>query len=192
MGKRRDFPALGGESNVTLEELVEHLGGWRADTLDTIDLVRAHRDEVRANFNLLENPNAVLEYLDAFEALFVHVAAELERTTGALSEGHAPSTEVADDHAAALRQIASNAAAEQRRCLMFRDKWINRPLPHEQVRPLLNRISIDTRDQLLEHQKLNLAAGRLVELARGSSTPQEADGSFNRRALFTRFLPRRD
>jgi len=185
MGKRRDFPATNGESNVTLEDLREHLRGWAAGTRDTIDLLRGHKDQVHANFSLLENPNAVLEYLDFFEALFARVVGELERIDAALFQG------IADEHSPALRQIASNAAAEQRRCLMFRDKWINRPLPHEQVRPLLNQISIDTRDQLLEYQQLNLAAGRLDALLRGASTPAEPESSFNRRTLFTRFLPRK-
>ena len=71
---------------------------------------------------------------------------------------------------------------------MFRDKWINRPLPYEQVRPLLNQISSETRDQLADYRELH--ARRLA--SRGSSPvpePARADdrpGRSDRRALFNR------
>ena len=75
-----------------------------------------------------------------------------------------------------LRQIASNSAAEQRRCLMFRDKWINKPLPHERMRPLLNDISVTTRDQLTAFRDLTNAAAtpRRAAEARGRRRPPDA------------------
>jgi hypothetical protein len=191
MGRRRDlFPSLNGESNATREEVLEHLQLWRSETLETVDLLRAHRQRVESHFELLENPQAAFAYLDFFIDLFDTIASELERVSGGLLQavpgagaGHPP----------ALRQIASNAAAEQRRCLAFRDKCINKPLPHEQMRPLLNQISIDTRDQLLDYRDLTLAAARLDALLGNTPVlPKTPDVSFDRRALFTRFLPRRD
>ena len=135
---------------------------------------------------MLENPRAVLEYVDFFIDLFGRIASELDGIALALPEN------VAAAHPGALRQIASDAAVEQRRCLVFRDKWINRPLPHEEVRPLLNQISIDTRDQLLDYGDLTLAAGRL-DMRLGTPPPNpKADNAFDRRALFSRFLPKRD
>ena len=186
MSRRRDLPGLRDESNQTVEDVREHLQLWRSESLETVDLLRAHRQQVEERAPLLENPRVVLEYVDFFLDLFSRVASDLEHISAALPEN------VSAEHPAALRQIASNAAVEQRRCLVFRDTCINRPLPHEDVRPLLNQISIDTRDQLLDYGDLTLAAGRL-DLRLGTPAPNpKADNAFDRRALFSRFLPKRD
>jgi hypothetical protein len=191
MARRRDlFPSLNGESNASKDEVLEHLQLWRSETVETVDLLRAHRQQVENNFKLLENPQAAFEYLDFFIDLFDSVASELERVSEALPQF---SQGAGAGHPPALRQIASNAAVEQRRCLAFRDRYINKPLPHEQMRPLLNQISIDTRDQLLDYRDLTLAAARLdALLGNEPPSPKPPDVSFDRRALFTRFLPRRD
>jgi hypothetical protein len=93
------------------------------------------------------------------------------------------------DHLDALRQLASNGAAEQRRCLLFRDKWINRPLPYEQVRPLLNQISVDSRDQLTAYRSLNHAVERLQTMYGAGPKPPDSD-KLDRRALFTKWFGR--
>ena|SRR5665213_2987015 len=186
MSRRRDLPGLRDESNQTVEDVREHLLLWRSETVETVELLRFHRQRVEEGSHLLENPRAVFEYVDFFVDLFTRIASDLEGIAAALPD------HVAAEHPAALRQIASNAAVEQRRCLVFRDKSINRPLPHEQVRPLLNQISNDTRDQLLDYGDLTLAAGRLdMRLGTPPANPR-ADNVFDRRALFSRFLPKRD
>ena len=96
----------------------------------------------------LENPRAVFEYLDFFNDLVTRAINECERIAAGLRQG------IAQADLDALRQLASNASAEQRRCLMFRDKCINRPLPDERMRPLLNEISVTTRDQLTAFRDL--------------------------------------
>ena len=128
----------------------------------------------------------MLEYVDFFIDLFSRTESDLAGICAALPE------RLSAGHPAALRQIASNADIEQRRCLVFRDKCINRPLPHEDVRPLLNQISIDTRDQLLDYRDLRLAAGRLDQQLGAPPPSPKAENAFDRRALFSRFLPKRD
>jgi hypothetical protein len=185
--KRRELPTLHDDSAATLGDVREHLRQWRCETLEAVDLLHAHRTKVDAVHDRLENPRAVVEYLDAFIGIFTRVSDELARIDAALAEGPSP------DHAAALRQLASNAALEQQRCLAFRDKCINKPLPYEDVRPLLNQISIDTRDQLLDFSDLNRAASRIEALCAPAPAEQEPEQrSFDRRSLFTRFLPKRD
>lgn len=186
MSRRRDLPGLHDDTGATLEGVREHLRRWRMETLEAVDLLHAHRAQVDARYKLFENPNAVYEYIDGFIDLFSRYSAELAEIDAALAQGVSP------EHAAALRQMASNAAVEQRRCLSFRDKCINRPLPYEEVRPLLNQISMDTRDQLLDFRDLNLAADRLDALHGADDEPPGKERGFDRRALFTRFLPKRD
>ena len=182
---RRDLPQLNDDSSATLDQVREHLRRWRTDVLEAVDLLHAHRAHVDAAYARLENPKAVVEYLDAFLEMFTRIGAALAEIDAALAGGPSP------DSAAALRRIASDASVEQRKCVAFRDKCINRPLPYEDVRPMLNQISIDTRDQLLELQDLALAAAR-VDALHGIQPEPPAKDRFDRRSLFTRFFPKID
>ena len=164
-----------------LDDILEHLRRTRAESLETIDLLRASREKAEAQSAQLESPKAILEYIDFFMRMFDEAAAELERMIEELHEG------ITRDHLDRLRQIASNGAVEQRRCLIFRDKWINRPLPYEQMRALLNQISVDSRDQLTAYRSLSTTADRLQKRSGGDPKPPDSD-KLGRRALFTRWF----
>lgn len=178
-------PTLIPEAALSIDEIVGHLQLWRTDTLAAIDALAAARSAVIESSRQLESPQAVLEHVDVFSELFVRTAADLGQLIVQLPR------RVDREQADALAQIASNAAAEDRRCLGFRDKWINRPLPYEQVRPLLNRISTEVSRQLADHRELRHLAARLRALAAGGVPPRSTSG-LGRRELFTRLLGRED
>ncbi len=169
-----------------LEDVLEHLRLWKSETLATIEALRSSCEEVEQHARQLENPRAVGEYIDFFVDLFDRWAADFERFILEVP------LKIEREHIDALRQIASNSAVEQRRCVVFRDKWINKILPFEQMRPLLDEISLLTRDQLSDYRELNLAAARLETL--GGSGPQpanagsSADHTLGRRDLFNRLF----
>lgn len=184
---RRDeiSPALSDEGILSVEDILQHLRAWHANTLETTASLRALRTRIGEHARQLESPAAALEYLDLFADWFDRAAADLDRIVAALPH------DVARTHLDTLRQIASNAAAEQRRCLIFRDTWINRPLPYEQTRPLLSELARLTRDQLDEYRDLNVAAERLERFAGPAGRPPRDRGrGLDRRALFTRWFGR--
>ncbi len=111
-----------------------HLERWRDNAQGAVDTFAALRQKTEESSRRLESPPGVLQFIDFFSMFFADAAAVFERVRAELEQ--AP----LGVHAEALRQVASNAALEQRRCLQFRDKWINRPLPYEDVRPLLTDI----------------------------------------------------
>ena len=169
------------ETSTPVDPALEVVRRSRSESLETIELLRTSRKQVEEQSAHLESPNAVLEYIDFFVELFARVAADLDRVAAELPAG--PSR----THLDTLRQIASNGSAEQRRCLMFRDKWINRPLPYEDMRRLLNQISVDSRDQLTAYRSLNGVADLLEPI--GGPAPKPPDeGKLDRRALFTRWF----
>ncbi|HEX4348473.1 MAG TPA: hypothetical protein VHZ73_12935 [Vicinamibacterales bacterium] len=170
----------------TVEDVREQLRRARCETLEGVDLLHSHRQNVAAQYSLFEDPKAVLDYLDTFIEMFGMIAADLARLDRDLEQ------RVSAEQASALRQIASNAAVEQQRCLQFRDRCINRPLPHESVRALLNQVSNDTRDQLLSYRNLNIAATHVDAIFGAAPEPPGEGRSFDRRSLFTRFLPKKD
>jgi hypothetical protein len=175
-------PTFGAGEPLTVEDLTAHLRLWRSDTAATGTRLAALRQRVEDGAKQLENPNAAYEYIDFFCGMFHRFGSELERVAGELQSG-GPQPE----HVDALRQIASNSAAEQRRSVGFRDKWINKPLPYEQMRELLTQIAAEVRDQIADYRDLTLAAARLAELS-GAPAPKEEDRGFDRRALFTRLI----
>lgn len=172
------------ESPIPLEDVVQQLAERRHDaamTLEHLGMLEAKIGEERA---ALENPQAVLEYLAFFADFIGRAVAACDRVSAEVAGG------VHAGHVAALREIASNSAAEQRRCLQFRDRCINRPLPHERMRPLLNDISVTTRDQLTAFRDLARAADRLEQLLAAHPAPPEPPRVLDRRALFTRLIRR--
>jgi hypothetical protein len=171
---------------LSVEDIAAHLRLWGSDTAATETRLTALRERVAAGSKQLENPNAAYEYLDFFCGMFHRFGSEFERVANELQSG-GPQPE----HVDALRQIASNSAAEQRRSVGFRDKWINKPLPYEQMRELLTQIAADVRDQIADYRDLTLAATRLAELTptpEPAPPPQEEERGFDRRALFTRLI----
>jgi hypothetical protein len=167
----------------SVSDVIEQLAARRADAAGTLELLDSYREKVEAEQRDLENPQAVRDYIGFFARFVGDAVALIDRVIGELPQG------ATREQVDALRQAASNAAAEQRRCLLFRDKCINKPLPQERLRPLLNEISVTTRDQLTAFRDLNRAAERIQQLL-PAAPPVEPERAFDRRSLFTRFLRR--
>jgi hypothetical protein len=167
---------------VTAEQIVEQLTQRRADAVGTLELLRGYQAQVEQERAQLENPQAVREYIAFFEEFIARAIAVIDRVNDSLPHG------ALRDQAAELRAITNQASLEQRRCLMFRDKWINKPLPFERLRPMLNEISVTTRDQLTAFRDLATAASRIERLLPAEPPPPAPDKTFDRRALFTRFI----
>lgn len=173
------------EDQAAVDRVIEQVSARRVDAIATLELLHGYATQVGESRKELENPQAVAEYVEFFQRMFSRVVTECERIAAELTtEGVKP------EHIATLRQLAGESSVEQRRCLMFRDKVINKPLPYERMRPLLNEISVTTRDQLTAFRDLAAAADRLEVLLAPQTPPAAPERSFDRRSLFTRFIKR--
>ncbi len=171
----------------TPQDVVEQLAARKADAVITLETLRGHRATVVDESAKLENPQAVLDYVDFFIPSFEEVVAACDTLSGEIV------VKVQRRHIDLLRQIAANCRVEQRRCLVFRDKCINRPLPHESMRPLLNDLSVTTRDQLTAFYDLNNAAAKLEWIINTMAPEPEPKRVMGRRQLFTNiFKPLKD
>ena len=165
-----------------LDDLLPRLAGWRDETRASVAALHGLRQQAEENAKKLESPPAVLEFIDFFSGFFTEAAATVERVGAELEQGPKPA------HADALRQLASNAAVEQRRCLRFRDKWINRPLPYDDVRPLLSEIATLTGTRLTAYRDLLGAADSLNAVIGPAPTSPDDGRALDRRALFTKWF----
>ena len=188
-------PPLGATGPLTSDHLATHFRQWRADVLGTVERLQTLRRGAEESSSKLEHPKAAAEYVEFFADWFGRVVADLDQLLAELPAGFT------EAHADLLRQIASNAAAEMRRTVMFRDKWVNKPLPYDEMRPLLTQLASDVRDQLNDLKEMTVAATRVgdlivppslpeppgpLESGEGESAPESR--AFDRRALFKRIV----
>jgi hypothetical protein len=173
------------EHDTVVNQAIQQLSARRNDALITLEMLRAHTQQVEEQASLLENPQAITDYVAFFAALVTRAADDCARIAAELTTEGARA-----EHVQTLRRLAGDSMAEQRRCLQFRDKWINKPLPHEKMRPMLNDISVTTRDQLTAFRDLTNAADRLETVLTPETPPPPPDRTFDRRSLFTRFIKR--
>jgi hypothetical protein len=165
---------------MTIETLMEELRARHEGAGRAAAALRELAAQVEASAKQLENPNAAREYIGFFADFFDRAAAELQQIAGQLAEG------LQRAHVDVLRQIGNNSAAEQRRAGMFRDKWINRPLPYETVRPMLTAISNTSRDEIAALRTL-VETAAAIEPSVGEAAQGDA-GALGRRQLFTRLF----
>ena len=171
------------DREAAIADVSERLAALISGALTTLELLDDWRFQVEQSPSLFENPHAVREYIDFFRAMIGGSSVECQR----IREELAQSVERA--HVNILRRLASDSADQRSRCLLFRDKWINKPLPHESVRPLLNDISVTTRDQLAALAELEVLASSLEALIQaGPPPPAPEQRAFDRRALFMRLF----
>ena len=155
---------------------------WRDEAQAAVDSFASLRQRTEESSRHLESPPGVLQFIDFFATFYADAVAVFERVRTELEQPPQGA------HADALRQVASNASLEQRRCLQFRDKWINRPLPYEDVRPLLNEIVNTAANGLAGFRELTPIADELEVLARLIPAPKEEAGPLGRRQLFTKWF----
>lgn len=171
------------DQDAPVDGVAAQLVAWRSDAASTLELLASYREHVRLQAAALENPQAVVDYVEVFIGIIEGASAACERIVADLERGPDPR------QATELRALAAAGAAEQSRCLVFRDKWINKPLPHERMRPLLNDISVTSRDQLTAFRELLDAAGAIErQLAPDPAAQPDDKKAFDRRALFTRLF----
>ena len=163
-------------------EIQVQLERWRVDAQAGVDGLTSLRQRTEESSRHLESPPGVLQFIDFFAMFFADAVAVFERVRAELDQ---PPQAV---HAEALRQVASNAGLEQRRCLQFRDKWINRPLPYEDVRPLLTEIVNATANRLATYRDLTPIADELDVLVRLIRPAPEEKRPLDRRQLFTKWF----
>ena len=167
-----------------VHDIQVELERWRGNAQGVVDTFAALRQRTEEHSRRLESPPGVLQFIDFFSSFFADAAEVFERVRAELEPVPQPV------HAEVLRQVASNAALEQRRCLQFRDKWINRPLPYEDVRPLLTEIVNAAAHRLTEFRDLNPIADELAVLARLIQPPADEGRPLDRRQLFTKWFGR--
>jgi hypothetical protein len=159
-----------------MSEVADDLRRWSADAVRAAEALRSFRQRVEEQGDRLESPRAALEFIDFFTRFFTRFAAEFDRVIAGVETGIRPA------EADAIRRLALASEAEARQCMLFSDKWISKPLPYEDMRPLLAAIHREVRDRLVDFRALADFAARLETMA--ATDPSTT--RYDRRAFWSR------
>lgn len=154
-------------TGVSLEDIVRHLGDWANSTRDTIDRLKGYRRRTTESAALLENPIEVLGYLDFFIDLFGRYLADIERLLIEIPSG------VTEAHLQIVDQIYRSVKREDDGTVQFKNDWVYKTLPHEEMRPLLDNIYGETRNMLVDYRDLSNLVPRLKTFV--GAHPQQSE-----------------
>lgn len=168
MARKRSLAAGGTDyTGVTLADIVDHLRDWQRWTASTISKLEEYRSEVERRAELLESPRDVQSYLDYFIDLLKRYESDLGRLVGELPSG------VRSRHVEIVKQLYESSRFEEDRCVSFKRDFIERRLPHEEMRYLLDHIYAESRDQLIDFRDLSNVAARLRTFVSDLKSVQE-------------------
>ena len=97
----------------------------------------------------------VTRYITYFIDRFKRYQSDLERLANEIPTG------VQEKHIAIVSQLFQSSEAATRRCEQFRNDFVYKSLPHEEMRPFLDKIYGETGDQLDDYQDLSNLVPRL-------------------------------
>lgn len=154
-------------TGVPLADILAHLDDWVRITSNTITVLESSLAELPEREALLENAQAVEDYLRHFIDLFNRYLGDLRRLRTELPTGVSPA------HIEILKQIDASASHEESITIRFGADWVKKQLPHKEVRPYLSRIYAGARDQLVDYQDFSNLIPRL-RVFLGPTPPAEA------------------
>lgn len=142
-------------TGVTLEDITQHPRDWEKSTRETIMLLEKYRNSAEEKSGLLENPREVISYLNFFIDLFSRYLGDLQRLVREIPFG------VTKAHIEIVNQLYHSSKIEDKTTVHFKNDWVYKSLPHEEMRSLLDAIYAETRNMLIDYRDLSNLVLRL-------------------------------
>jgi hypothetical protein len=142
---------------------------WRKTTNDLIQHLKSFRTQATENRKNIDHVDDVIAFIDSSIDLFGHFLNDWDRI---LEE--VPS-EVTAAHIDMLSQILSASEYHEKYCVDFKHEHIEHDLRDESMRPLLDEIYAETRDEVINYSDLHNAIPRLKTYL-GKSLEKEKHG----------------
>ncbi len=142
-------------TGVGLEDIAAHLRDWHDSTARAIEFLERQIPVSEERAKLLVNPAEVTRYVAYFIDLFKRYLADLERLVKEIPTG------VQEKHVEVVSQLFNSSQAEEHYCVRFKNDFVYKPLPNEEMRPFLDDIYVETRDQLIDYKDLSNLVSRL-------------------------------
>ena len=142
-------------TGVGLSDIVGQILEWRDNTAATIKFLESQITVIQDRAALLEDPTEIERFVAYFIDLFRRYLADL-----AILVEQIP-TRVRERHIELVSQLFDSSQVEEHLCIRFKENFVNKSIPHEEMRPFLDRIYGETRDQLIDFQDFSNLVPRL-------------------------------
>ena len=156
MTRRRSIVRGGTDyTGVSLEDIFEHLKDWRVSTEELLRNLKKHKFKVIENKYKIEMADAVISFIDASIDIFNRFLYDFDRILAELP------SQVTESHIEIISQILRGSEFHENYCVRFDQDHIEKSLRDESMRPLLDAIYADTRDEIINYSDLSNVMPRL-------------------------------
>lgn len=156
MAHERSFlPGMTDYTGVPIDDILRHLEDWRRSADSAIENIKHGIQKVKAQSSFFENPGEVISFGNYFVDLFSRYHHDLDRLIIELPRG------ITQAHVEIVEQLYKSSKHEELLTVEFKNDWISKSLPNEEVRPILDHIYADARDLLIGFRDLSNLLPRL-------------------------------
>lgn len=153
-------------TGVSLEDIYEHLREWRDSTQALIQKLTECKSQATENKNKLDHAEDINDFIDISIDLFKRFLPDYDRLLAEIPRG------VKEAHIEILAQIVSRSEFHEDYCVRFKKQHIEKSLRDESMRPLLDDIYAETRNEIINYADLHNVIPRLKTYV-GSKLKQE-------------------
>jgi len=142
-------------TGVPLEDIYEHLREWRESTQELVNKLESYRLQVVENEKRIDHADEVLDFVLLSSDLFTRFLGDHNRLLAEIPSG------VIEAHVKIISQMVERSDFHEQTCVQFKNEHIVKSLRDEAMRPLLDRIYGDTRDEIINYSDLHNVIFRL-------------------------------
>ncbi|MBA4389803.1 MAG: hypothetical protein C0399_02565 [Syntrophus sp. (in: bacteria)] len=142
-------------TGVPLEDICQHLSEWKESTQELCRKLEDYRLQVVANGEKLDHADEVLDFILFSGDLFARFLGDYHHLLSEIPSG------VTEAHVEIISQMVERSDYHEQTCVQFKNDHIVKDLRDETMRPLLDRIYGDTRDEIVNYSDLHNVIPRL-------------------------------
>jgi len=142
-------------TGVPLEDIYEHLKEWRESTSELLRNLNKYKSEVIENEQKIEHAHAIINFIAISIDLFNRFLSDFDRILVEVPY------QVTESHIEIISQIYRRSELHEQSCVRFTQDHIEKSLRNESMRPLLDAIYADTRDEIVNYSDLSNVIPRL-------------------------------
>jgi len=158
MHKRSIFGGATDYTGVSIEDIHNDLKEWKKTTEYTITELKELRAKLIANKDGVYEFTDILSFIDFSINLFSRFLYDFTRLISEIPKG------VQKSHIETIAQIYNRSKRHDRICVNFKRDHIEKDLKDESLRPLIDSIYAETRDELINYYDLSNVKMRLRAL----------------------------
>ncbi len=142
-------------TGVPLKDIYEHLKDWRESTNALLHNLNEHKSNVIQHKEKIYRANVIISFINGSIDLFSRFLSDFDRLIAEIPD------QVTNAHIEIISQILRRSEFHEKSCVQFKYDHIEESLLDESMRPLLDAIYADTRDEIIDYSDLSNVIPRL-------------------------------